>query len=57
MKNVMIALVAGFVIMAGVAGYFYWELMKVKKNPNVAAQQEVDALVAKVSQLIVLPTD
>lgn len=53
----MVALVAGFVIMAGVAGYFYWQYNKVRKNPNVAAQQEVDALVARVSQLIVLPTD
>jgi hypothetical protein len=38
------------------SGYFYSQVLALKKNPQVAAQQETAALVAKVSKLVVLPT-
>lgn len=39
----------------GAAYYFYNQLSTLKTNPQVAAQKEADALVAKVGKLIVLP--
>ena len=38
-----------------VAGYFYNQVRILKQNPQVAAQQEANDLVAKVGNLIVLP--
>ena len=52
--KVVVPIVA--VVAIVVAGYFYNQVRILKKNPQVAAQQEVDQLVAKVSNLIVLPT-
>lgn len=41
------------------AGYFYYELNRVKKDPagqaQVQAKKEVESLVAKVGKLVVLP--
>ncbi len=37
------------------AGYFYAQVRELKKDPNVAAQQEVQSLVVKVGRLVVLP--
>ncbi len=37
------------------AGYFYYELYKLKQDPTAQARKEVNALVAKVSKLVVLP--
>lgn len=37
------------------AGYFYFQLRTVKQNSEVVSKQEVADLVAKVSDLIVLP--
>lgn len=57
-KNKMllpIILAVALIIAVGLAGYFYWEVMQLKKNPQQASQKEVQELVAKVSQLIVLP--
>lgn len=43
---------------AGGAAYYYRDqAAKLKVNPQEAAQAEVSALIAKVSQLILLPTD
>ena len=39
------------------AGYFYYQLHKLQQNPQAMAQQETTDLVAKISKLIVLPTD
>lgn len=39
------------------AGYFYLQVRSLKNNPQVAAEQETQALVVKVSKLIVLPRD
>lgn len=39
------------------AGYFYSQVLLLQKNPQAIAQQEVADLVAKVSKLIVLPTE
>ncbi|MEN9582746.1 MAG: hypothetical protein RL641_700 [Candidatus Parcubacteria bacterium] len=56
-KSILIVLIVLVIAMAGAAGYFYLQYSKVKKNPQAVAQAEVDQLVAKVGQLIVLPTD
>ncbi len=37
------------------AGYFYTQMYKLKKNPNVAAQAEVADLVSKIGKLVLLP--
>ncbi len=46
----LIALVA-----IGLCVYFYSQVLALKKNPQVAAQQETADLVAKISKLVVLP--
>lgn len=51
----VILLVAVVAIVA--AGYFYYQWDLIRKNPEAIAQQEVNALVAKISKLIVLPAD
>jgi type IV secretory pathway VirJ component len=38
-----------------VAGYFYNQVRVLKQDPQLAAQKEAEALVAKVGKLIVLP--
>ena len=44
-------------IMVVLAGYFYWQNIQIKKNPQFLAEQEVKSIVAKVSRLILLPED
>src|SRR3989344_6249733 len=51
--KVIIPLVALAAIV--VAGYFYNQVRILKQDQQVLAQQEVEALVAKVGRLIVLP--
>lgn len=43
------------VVSGALAIYFYWQWSELKANPQAAAQQEGDALVGRVSKLIVLP--
>jgi len=54
-STVIVPLVA--IVAIVLSGYFYSQIRSLKKNPNVAAQQEVDSLVSKISKMIVLPTD
>lgn len=54
-KNLVIALAIAVVVSVGLAVYFYIQLSELKKNPQAIAQKEVQALVLKVSRLIVLP--
>src|SRR5437870_68505 len=44
-----------FLLSAGSTIYLYKQLMVLKQNPQAAAQQEAQELIAKVGQLIVLP--
>lgn len=39
----------------GAAGYFYYQNIQLKKDPQILAQQEAQNLVTQVSRLIVLP--
>ena len=57
--NLVLVIVLGVVIvLLGVASvYFYLQYQKVKKDPNIVAQQETDVLVKQVGKLIALPTD
>lgn len=43
--------------LAAAAGYFFWQYNNLKNNPNAAAQETTQRLVAKVNQLYVLPGD
>lgn len=55
--------ILGFIIIIiivgslGISAYFYKQYEKIKKNPNIVAQEEVKSLATKVGQLMVLPTD
>lgn len=53
--KVVLPLVA--VVALILAGYFYSQVRLLKNNPQAVAQQETAALVAKISKLIVLPTE
>lgn len=39
------------------AGYFYYQLYKIKQNPNAQTEQAVKNLVTKVGRLAILPND
>ncbi|MCX6757310.1 MAG: hypothetical protein NTZ44_00255 [Candidatus Nomurabacteria bacterium] len=43
------------VVAIGLAGYFYSQVLVLKKNPQAVAQKEVTDLVEKVGKLVVLP--
>jgi hypothetical protein len=43
------------ILAIGAAGYFYYELYKMKQDPAAQARKEALDLVAKVSKLVVLP--
>ncbi len=45
------------VLAIGAAGYFYYQLYKMKQDPNATARREATELVAKVSKLVVLPEE
>jgi hypothetical protein len=57
LKQRLLKVVMPLVAVAAIilAGYFYSEVRALKQNPEVVAEQEVNNLVARVSELIVLP--
>ena len=58
-KNILspLSLILGvlLIVTMSMAGYFYSQIVSLKKNPQILAQQEVQKVVAEVSRLIVLP--
>jgi len=54
-KPVLIALIVLIVLSLGAAGYFFWQFTELKSNPQRFIQEETQALINKVSRLIVLP--
>lgn len=54
-KPIFITLIILIVVLAGVSGYFYFLYNQVKENPQQIVQDEINALITKVSRLIVLP--
>lgn len=48
-------LMAAVLVAAGFATYFWYQASALRKNPQKAAQQETQRLLANVGQLIVLP--
>jgi hypothetical protein len=50
-------LVLAFLGSAGLSVYLYLENRELKQDPQLMAQQEVEALVLEVGQFLVLPTD
>ena len=55
MFKVVVPIVA--IVAVVLAGYFYSQVRTLKQNPQAIAQKEVEALVAKVGKLVVLPAD
>lgn len=56
MNKITQKIILSFAIVAlGLAGYFYYQLYKIKQDPNAQAVAEAKTLVAKVSRLAVLP--
>lgn len=53
LKKIIFPLIT--ILALAAAGYLYFELTQLKKNPQVTAQKETTELVAKVSKLVVLP--
>lgn len=51
---ILVVMMLGFM---GTTAYFYWQSLDAQKDPEALDQAEVDALVAEVGELIVLPTD
>ena len=49
-------MVVAVIIAIALAGYFYYELYKLRQNPQTQAEQEVKDLTARVGRLAVLPT-
>src|SRR5690349_6769706 len=57
MKKILVSLfVLVFLGSLGAAGYFYVQWVTLKKNPNIAAQQENQSLIDQVGKIILLPT-
>ena len=50
-----VVLIIGMIASTGAAAYLYLQNKKLSENPQILAQQEAQDLVAKISQLIVLP--
>jgi len=48
-------LLLAFIAVTGLAAYLYSQNLQLKKNPQVAAQQQTQRIIDQVSRLIVLP--
>ncbi|KKS81457.1 MAG: hypothetical protein UV58_C0021G0002 [Candidatus Wolfebacteria bacterium GW2011_GWC1_43_10] len=51
------AVAALFILSAGLAIYFFFEVRSLRTNPQQVAEEEVQAIVARVGKLMVLPQD
>ena len=56
-KHIVPILVFLVLASAGVASYYYLQFSRVSGDPAKISEREAQALIAKVSQLIVLPAD
>lgn len=57
-NKIIIAVIAAvIVILALIAGYFFWQYTNLKANPDAAAQETTQRLVNKVSKLYALPEE
>lgn len=56
-KNIVFIISAIALLACALAGFFYWQAARLKADPQKLAQQEAEELVARVSRLIVLPSD
>jgi hypothetical protein len=54
-KQFFLTLIFLLVVFAGASAYFYWQAGELKANPQKSAQDEAQALIKKVSKLIILP--
>ena len=51
------AVAALFILSAGLAIYFFFQVRSLRANPQQVAEKEVQAIVARVGKLMVLPQD
>lgn len=56
-KIVIAVIAAVIVLLAVVAGYFFWQYTNLKANPDAAAQETTQRLTDKVSKLYALPSE
>lgn len=54
-QHILIVLVGVVILSSGTAVYFYSQYSGLKQDPNKAAQNDVNKLVAQVGKLIILP--
>ncbi len=46
-----------FAAVAGAGGYFYWQYDRIKKDPNIVAQEETKYITAQIGKFIDVPKD
>lgn len=46
-----------FVALAAIAGYYFWQYMRLKNDPTLATQETTSRLKSEVGRLYALPTD
>ena len=56
-NKLTIVTIAVMVLLALIAGYFFWQYTKLKANPDAAAQETTQRLVGKVEKLYQLPNE
>lgn len=56
-NKLAIVTIAVMVLLALIAGYFFWQYTKLKANPDAAAQETTQRLVGKVEKLYQLPDE
>lgn len=56
-NKLAIVTIAVMVLLALIAGYFFWQYTKLKANPDAAAQETTQRLVNKVEKLYQLPDE
>lgn len=56
-NKLTIVTIAVMILLALIAGYFFWQYTKLKANPDAAAQETTQRLVGKVEKLYQLPNE
>jgi hypothetical protein len=56
-NKLAIVSIAVMVLLALIAGYFFWQYTKLKANPDAAAQETTQRLVTEVDKLYQLPDE
>jgi len=57
LRTLVLILIVLVVAAAGMAYYFYSQAAELRKNPQLVAQEEIENVVSRVSELMVLPAN